>query len=129
MKKTHIVGIIIIAIAMLSMISLLGNSSTYADFKEAKGSDPEEEVHVAGTLVLSKPIVYDPVKDPNSFSFYMKDKSGEEMHVILKKIKPQDFERSEQLVVIGSVQGNSFVAKDVLMKCPSKYNNGQEQAL
>ena len=129
MKKTHIVGIIIIAIAMLSMISLLGNSSTYADFKEAKVSDPEDEVHVAGTLDLSKPIVYDPVKNPNSFSFYMKDKSGEEMHVILKKIKPQDFERSEQLVVIGSVQGNNFVAKDVLMKCPSKYNNGQQQAL
>lgn len=127
MKKIHIVGIVLIAVAMMSMFSLLGNSSTYANFKEARGSD--EEVHVAGTLVKTKPIEYKPEVDPNSFSFYMLDKNGEEMHVILKKIKPQDFERSEQVVVIGSVEGNSFVAHDVLMKCPSKYNNGQASAL
>lgn len=127
MKKTHIVGIIIIAIAMLSMFSLLGNSSTYSNFKEAREAD--EEVHVAGTLVKTKPMDYNPEKDPNSFSFYMLDKNGEEMHVVLKKSKPQDFERSEQLVIIGSMQGNDFVAHDVLMKCPSKYNNGQQDAL
>lgn len=127
MKKIHIVGIVLIAIAMLSMFSLLGNSSTYANFKDARES--KEEVHVAGTLVKTKPIEYKPEVDPNSFSFYMLDKNGEEMHVILKKIKPQDFERSEQVVVIGSMQGNDFVAHDVLMKCPSKYNNGQAQAL
>lgn len=127
MKKIHIVGIVLIAIAMLSMFSLLGNSSTYANFKEAR--DSKEEVHVAGTLVKTKPIEYKPEVDPNSFSFYMLDKNGEEMHVILKKIKPQDFERSEQVVVIGSIEGDNFVAHDVLMKCPSKYNNGQSSAL
>jgi cytochrome c-type biogenesis protein CcmE len=127
MKKVHIVGIIIIAIAMLSMFSLLGNSSTYANFKEAREAD--EEVHVAGTLVKSKPMDYNPEKDPNSFSFYMLDKDGEEQRVVLKKSKPQDFERSEQLVIIGSMQGNEFVAHDVLMKCPSKYNDGQAEAL
>jgi len=129
MKKTHIVGIIIIAIAMLSMFSLLGNSSSYSNFKEAKESKSDEDVHVAGTLVKNKPMEYKPEVDPNKFSFYMLDKNGEEMHVVLKKSKPQDFERSEQLVIIGAMQGNDFVANDILMKCPSKYNNGQQQAL
>ncbi len=126
MKKTHIVGIIVIAIAILSMFSLLGNSSSYSNFSDAKESGSNEEVHVAGTLVKNKPMEYDPEVDPNKFSFYMLDKNGEEMHVILNKSKPHDFERSEQLVIIGSVQGKDFVAKDVLMKCPSKYNNGQQ---
>ena len=127
MKKIHIVGIVLIAIAMMSMFSLLGNSSTYGNFKDAREST--EEMHIAGTLDKTKPIDYDPEKNANSFTFYMKDKNGEEARVVLKKIKPQDFERSEQLVVIGSMQGTDFVATDVLMKCPSKYNNSAASAL
>jgi cytochrome c-type biogenesis protein CcmE len=128
MKKMHIVGIVLIAAVMLCMMSLLGDSSSYANFNEAK-ANVDEEVHVAGTLVKTKPMDYKPEVDPNSFSFYMKDKVGNEQRVILKKSKPQDFERAEQLVIIGCMKGNDFVATDVLMKCPSKYNNAQEEAL
>jgi cytochrome c-type biogenesis protein CcmE len=123
MKKTHIVGIIIIALAIGSMFTLLGNSTTYADFKQAEAS--KEEVHVVGTLDRTKPMEYKPETDANKFSFYMKDKKGNEKHVVLLKSKPQDFERSQQVVIVGSMQGNDFVADDILMKCPSKYNNGQ----
>lgn len=128
MKKTHIVGILIIAVIMLSMISMLGSSSSYSNFTEAREAG-DEEVHVAGSLVKTKPMEYNPEVDPNSFGFYMLDKSGVEQHVILKKSKPQDFERAEQLVIIGSMQGKDFVATEVLMKCPSKYNNAQQEAL
>lgn len=118
----------LIAVVMLCMMSLLGDSTSYANFNEAK-ANPGEEVHVAGTLVKTKPMDYKPEVDPNSFSFYMKDKLGNEQHVILKKSKPQDFERAEQLVIIGCMKGDDFVATDVLMKCPSKYNNAQKEAL
>lgn len=126
MKKTHIVGIIVIALAIGSMFTLLGNSSTYADFNQAALTD--EQVHVAGTLDRTKPMEYNPEVDPNRFSFYMKDRNGNEKRVVLKKSKPQDFERSQQIVIVGSMQGDEFVANDILMKCPSKYNNGQEIA-
>lgn len=128
MKKTHIVGILVIAVVMLIMLSMLGDSSTYSNFTDAKQS-PGEEVHVAGTLVKTKSMDYKPEIDPNSFTFYMLDKSGIEQKVQLKKSKPTDFERAEQLVVIGSMQGTTFVATDILMKCPSKYNNAQQEAL
>ena len=39
MKKTHIIGIVLVAVAIASMFALLGNSSTYADFKTAADSD------------------------------------------------------------------------------------------
>jgi cytochrome c-type biogenesis protein CcmE len=122
MKKTYIIGIVLIAVAIGSMFALLGNSSTYSDFISAAASD--EEVHVAGTLNRSKPMEYDPAVDANKFSFWMTDRKGNERHVVLLKSKPQDFERSQQVVVVGSFKGSDFVAKDVLMKCPSKYNNG-----
>jgi cytochrome c-type biogenesis protein CcmE len=37
--------------------------------------------------------------------------------------KPQDFERSEQIVLTGKMRGEDFVASDMLMKCPSKYKD------
>ncbi len=127
MKKTHIVLIVLIVVAVASMFAMLGNSSTYADFAQAAGMDADEEVHVVGTLARNKPLIYNPEKDPNRFEFDLIDRKGEERHVVLLKSKPQDFERSQQIVVIGSFRKNEFVASSILMKCPSKYNNGQQE--
>ena len=78
---------------------------------------------VAGKLAKDKPMIYDPVKNANDFSFYLEDTKGKEVLVHLMKPKPQDFELSEQVVVTGEMKGNSFVANDILMKCPSKYKD------
>ena len=124
MKKSHIVVIILIAVAIGSMFSLLGNSTSFSNFTEAAEKNGES-VQVAGKLVRSKPMIYDPAKDPNKFSFYMVDRKGKECEVVLLKSKPQDFERSEEIVATGRMQGNQFVAGSILMKCPSKYNDGR----
>jgi cytochrome c-type biogenesis protein CcmE len=41
----------------------------------------------------------------------------------LRATKPQDFERSEQIVLTGSMNGDTFEASDMLLKCPSKYKD------
>ena len=48
---------------------------------------------------------------------------GQERKVVFTGTKPQDFERSEQIVLTGQMVGNEFKASSILMKCPSKYNN------
>ena len=53
----------------------------------------------------------------------MKDNEGKEEKVVLRKAKPQDFERSEQIVLTGKVEKGQFIATDMLMKCPSKYKD------
>jgi cytochrome c-type biogenesis protein CcmE len=126
MKKAHIIGIIIIAIAIGAILTTLNNTSTYASFTEAAQS-PNDEFHVVGKLNKEKENVYEPQVDANIFSFYMIDNKGTERKVILHKNKPQDFERSEQIVLIGKMQGEEFIASDILMKCPSKYNDGKPQ--
>ena len=127
MKKIHILGIIIIAIAIGAIFTTLNNTSTYASFAEA-ASEPDSEFHVVGKLNKEKEAIYDPKVDANLFTFYMVDNKGKECKVILHKNKPHDFERSEQIVLIGQMQGDEFVASDILMKCPSKYNEGQPTA-
>lgn len=126
MKKVHIIGIVIIAVAIGAILTTLNNTSTYADFAEASKS-PDNEFHVVGKYDKQKESVYDPQVNPNMFTFYMIDNKGTERKVILNKNKPQDFERSEQIVLIGKIQGADFVASEILMKCPSKYNDGKPQ--
>ena len=127
MKKTHIIGIVIIAIAIGAIFTTLNNTSTYASFTEA-ANEAGSEFHVVGKLNKEKETVYEPKVDANLFTFYMNDNKGKECKVILHKNKPQDFERSEQIVIIGKMQGEEFQASDILMKCPSKYNDGKPQA-
>lgn len=125
MKKTHIVLIIIIAIALGAIITSLSNNSTYSSFADAV-LHPSSTFHVVGKLDKSKPFIYDPLTNPNLFTFYMKDREGTECKVTLGRPKPDDFEHSDQIVVIGNAPNNTdFEAKDVLMKCPSKYNDGK----
>ena len=127
MKKIHILGIIIIAIAIGAIFTTLNNTSTYASFSEA-AKEPGSEFHVVGKLNKEKESVYDPKTDANLFSFYMVDNKGTECKVLLHKNKPQDFERSEQIVLIGKMESGQFEASDILMKCPSKYNDGKPTA-
>jgi len=124
MKKAHIALIIVIAALIGAMITAINDSSSYADFTEAF-SNPGEEFHVVGKLEKEKEMIYDPLSNPDLFIFFMKDMNGKEQKVYLHKSKPQDFERSEQIVLIGSVENNEFHANDILMKCPSKYTDGE----
>ncbi|MCE3281065.1 MAG: cytochrome c maturation protein CcmE [Bacteroidetes bacterium] len=130
MKKIHILGIIIIAVAIGAILTTLGSTSTYANFTEATQS-PDNEFHVVGKLNKEKEMIYDPKTDANIFTFYMTDMdtlNPTTKKVVLHKNKPQDFERSEQIVLIGQMKGDEFHASDILMKCPSKYNDGKPQA-
>ena len=125
MKKSHIIAIVIIAIAIAAILSTLADSSTYASFRVA-GEQPHKTFHVVGKLNKEKPQDYNPATDADLFSFFLIDNEGEEKQVQLHRAKPQDFDKSEQIVVIGKMSEGNFVASDILMKCPSKYNNPKD---
>lgn len=126
MKKSHILGIVVIAVMLAVIVSTISNSSTYAPFSKAIEHEGKS-YHVVGTLNREKEFIYNPEENANIFGFYLIDNEGREMKVLYNDHKPQDFEKSEQIVVIGKVVGDEFhVAKgDLLMKCPSKYNGNQ----
>ncbi|MFM7054583.1 MAG: cytochrome c maturation protein CcmE [Bacteroidota bacterium] len=126
MKKTHIIAITVIAILLGVIVSTISDSSTYASFSTAIDNEGDM-YHVVGKLNREKDFIYNPSENANIFGFYLIDNDGKEMKVLYNDTKPQDFEMSEQVVVIGKVvEGEFRVAKgDLLMKCPSKYNGNQ----
>jgi cytochrome c-type biogenesis protein CcmE len=122
MKTIHIIIILALVVVIGVVVTTMSDSSTYSDFAEA-ASKPGKELHIIGKLNRLKPIEYDAVKNANQFTFFMIDEKGLEKKVVYHNAKPQDFEKSEKVVIIGSMQGDSFVAKSLLLKCPSKYND------
>jgi cytochrome c-type biogenesis protein CcmE len=121
MKKSAIIGLITIAICVCFLVSLNADTSNYSTFSEA--SRETREFHVMGYWDKKQGMFYDAQKDANHFAFYMKDEKGQVNKVIYNGTKPQDFERSEKLVLIGKMEKDTFYASKILMKCPSKYND------
>ena len=130
MKKSHILIVVVIAAAIAILVSTAGDASTYVGFNEAYSiaqTGSKKEIHVVGQLkkdAQGNVIGIEPGMDRVSFSFVMVDDNGKEQKVEYNQPMPQDFIKSEKVVVIGSYKGESFQASKILLKCPSKY---QEQ--
>jgi cytochrome c-type biogenesis protein CcmE len=130
MKKSHILVIVVIAAAIGILITTAGDASTYVGFGEAyqmATAGNKKQIHVVGELKKdpSGTIVgIEQGRDLVSFSFVMVDDNGKEQRVFYNQPMPQDFTKSEKVVVVGSYEGDTFQASKILLKCPSKY---QEQ--
>jgi len=120
MKKSHIIAIVLIGVAIAAIVSMYGDASTYESFAVAQ-ENQGKEYHVVGVLDRKKEKHYDPRVDPNHFTFYMIDEKGKESKVVYHSPEPADFERSEKIVIVGSMEGDHFEASKILLKCPSKY--------
>jgi len=135
MKKGHILGLGVIAVAIVIIITSIGDASTYENFNTAKtlalnGND--NAIHVVGQLkkdATGTVTGLEVSEDKTSFTFMMVDGDGEEQQVYYNEPVPADFVRAEQVVVIGSYRNEEiFVADKILMKCPSKYQETDVQA-
>jgi len=134
MKKSHIIGIIIIGVAIAVIISTAGDASSYVNFDKAyemASNGNNSSIHVVGELKKANSgeiVGINPSADKLSFSFLMVDENKKEQVVFYNEPMPPDFKRSEKVVVIGSYQEDIFVADKILMKCPSKYQEDTVKA-
>lgn len=127
MKKSSIIGLIVIAIAIAVIVSTRESASAYVSFDEAYAmstSGEAESIHVVGELKKNSNgeiVGVNPSKDMLSVSFVLVDDNQKEQVVYLNQPMPSDLLRSDKVVVIGGYKNEKFVADKVLLKCPSKY--------
>jgi cytochrome c-type biogenesis protein CcmE len=121
LKPLHIIGIAIIVLAIgLGYFGLRGAVRPYtASVNEAIESG--RSVQLAGFLGSTG--AYD---SDGNFTFDLQDGSGQQLKVVYAKPKPANFEQAVSVVAIGRYDSSKgvFMADDMLVKCPSKY---QEQ--
>ena len=127
MKNTSAISIVFISIIVIIIISTFGDASTYVTFSKAKDvyeSGSLTKFHVVGKLNKDEDNNIQGLMksdDKMSFTFQMIDEDGIKERVFYGEPMPPDFLLSEQVVVIGGYENNTFVADDILLKCPSKY--------
>ncbi|HLR90925.1 MAG TPA: cytochrome c maturation protein CcmE [Balneolaceae bacterium] len=119
MKPKLILGVVaIVGFTSLLMYNFGNSISTYVNFEEAVD---RTSAHVIGTW--DNTLDYGFSRETMRFTFHMKDEDGNVRKVVYPRPKPNNFEQATQLVVIGQMRNNTFHADEMLMKCPSKYND------
>jgi cytochrome c-type biogenesis protein CcmE len=123
MRPKTFVGLACIGVFGFLVVDSFGSQvSGYESFTEAAASG--RRAHVVGTWLRDAESTYDP--DRNVFSFSMTDDDGVVRRVVFADPKPANFEDAEKVVVEGQMAGDVFEAEHILVKCPSKYNDGRE---
>ena len=127
MKNSSAIAIVFISIVIIIIVSTFGDACTYVTFSKAKDvyeSGSMSKFHVVGTLNKNDNNKIEGIRnspDQLSFTFEMIDEDGYKESVFFGEPMPPDFLLSEQVVVIGGYENNTFIADDILLKCPSKY--------
>ena len=131
MKNLFPIYLIFLSITIIIVISTFADASTYVSFSDAKSLysvGKKSPIHVVGRLIKNEKNQVIGIKksdDNLSFSFEMIDEEGTIENVFYGEPMPPDFILSDQVVVIGSYNDKRFIAKEILLKCPSKYTEDQ----
>lgn len=120
MKPRLFIGIVLmVGFTSLLMMNFGNSIDSYVNFEQAEAVGGRK--HVIGTFVPDLPNGFD--LGSKSFVFHMKDETGTVRRVVYNKPKPANFEDADQLVVKGKMVNGTFHSNDMLVKCPSKYND------
>lgn len=123
MKNKYIFGgaIIVLFLGIMGYLFTQSNIKYESNFVNVKSSD--KTCKATGSWIKEKN--YEMNREQNTFSFFLKDENGEEMKVIYEGVMPNNFETATSVVFTGSYKNGYFHAKDILTKCPSKYEQQQ----
>ncbi|KAF0241719.1 MAG: cytochrome c maturation protein CcmE [Sediminibacterium sp.] len=122
MKTTHIIILVLIAASIAILVQYSGDLTTYETIASAREKEGKF-VNLIAKIDKAQPVEYDAVKNPNYLTFTALDTLGNTIKVVYHDAKPTDMEKSERIVLKGSVKDGYFDCKSILLKCPSKYKD------
>lgn len=124
LKLIHMIGLGMIVLAVV--LGWAGLQSAFRPYTTsiAEAESSNRSVQLKGFLGSTGE--YDA---KNNFVFDLQDETGKMVTVIYPKPRPSNFEQAVSLVVIGKYdsQQQLFLADDMLVQCPSKYQEMEGQ--
>ncbi|MBN1483241.1 MAG: cytochrome c maturation protein CcmE [Chloroflexia bacterium] len=125
LKPVHIVGaVLILAALLLGATAFAGSLTPYVTIAQARTSGRSVQVHG----YLQQIIGYD---EQGYYRFVIADDQGDELLIMYERPRQANLEQASGFVVHGRYDAelDAFRATRVLLKCPSKYQEAdQEQA-
>ena len=117
MRKIFLI-VLLVGFIGYAGFNLAESVTPYVSIAEARATS--NGVQVKGLLDKN----FTPVQSGDKFNFSLQDEtSGETMRVIFDGIKPDQFDEAYHIVAVGKYDAadETFHAKKLLIKCPSKY--------
>jgi cytochrome c-type biogenesis protein CcmE len=121
-KPATIVGLVIILGALAyGAKAFITNLTPYVPFQAARKATGQ--VQVMGKL--DKTTIQSGL---NELAFVIVDASGDRMPVTFTAARPANFEMATEITAIGKYDGQIFRAKNLLVKCPTKYQGTETKS-
>ena len=122
-KGTWLAVVGALVFVALGVYSFKKSLTPYVPFAEARKTPGV--VQVAGTLVKDSSRY---TEDDKSLHFLLQEKQGTDtLEVVYAGAKPVNFEDAVSIVAIGTFEGGKFGARQLLVKCPSKYQGTKQE--
>ncbi len=119
MNVKVVLAMVLLAVAVaVGVTSFRDTMTPYISFAEARRSSGLVQVNgaLADKNYVAKP-------EEQYLEFKLKDDHGEVMPVVYRGVIPGNFDQATMVVAIGRWQDQRFEAEQLLVKCPSKYQD------
>lgn len=124
MRKIFLI-VLLVSFVAYAGLNLAESVTPYVTIAEAQATS--NSVQVKGLLDKK----FEPQQVGDKFNFSLQDEqTGETMRVVFDGVKPDQFDEAYHVVAIGKYDAadETFHAKKLLIKCPSKYEGQQPQS-
>ena len=108
----------LLAFGVMAILNFNKTIAPYVPFAEARAASGA--VQVAG-FPDHRAATFDPAS--GQFLFSIEDEDGDVMKVQFDGVRPGNFDQAEKIVVIGKYENDTLNASQILVKCPSKYDD------
>ncbi|MCX6361723.1 MAG: cytochrome c maturation protein CcmE [Armatimonadetes bacterium] len=129
MKPGYIVALVVLVVAMCAAIySFSGVVAQHADISTAI-SQPGKTLQIPGRI-RKETVKYEITEGRGSLRFTIEDfvDPSKTIQVVYAKPKPENFDAAVSVEAIGEYREGVFEAHNLLVKCPSKYNDQSSAA-
>lgn len=128
MKAKYIIGaVIIVAFAVWGVSSFMARTIKYVAIEDVPSTD--RIIQVMGAIDFDT-VEYD--TDNSHLIFEITDLkdtgSGHRLRVVYTGVVPGNFDQATSVVAKGRYEGGTFVANQLYVKCPSKYQGLEDEA-
>ena len=123
MRKIFLI-ILLVGFVAYAGFNLAESVTPYVTIAEARATS--NGVQVKGLLDKN----LEPQQVGDKFNFSLQDEqTGETMRVVFDGVKPDQFDEAYHIVAVGKYEAadETFHAKKLLIKCPSKYEGQQSR--
>ncbi len=120
-KVLYIIGAVLIAgFGVLGALELRQAQTPYVTTLAEARAAGDRQIQFMGEIV-KRSSSYD--ESAGELVFRVHGQDGREMEVRYKGVKPANFENADKAVVRGRLRDDKLVATQVMLSCPSKYEN------